>query len=47
MAYAVLVHHDRTASWEDIDRTVRAQIAEVREGHARMLEAMRREQGQR
>jgi len=43
LAYAVLVHHDSGGSSEDIDRAVREQIAEVRQRHAEMLEAMRRE----
>src|SRR3954447_24217565 len=46
LAYAVLVHHDSSASWEDIDRAVREQIAEVRQGHAEMLEAICREKRQ-
>jgi len=46
LAYAVLVHHDSGGSWEDIDRAVREQIAEVRQGHAEMLEAMRRQKRQ-
>jgi hypothetical protein len=30
IAYAVLVHHDSDASWDEIDAAVRAQIAEHR-----------------
>jgi hypothetical protein len=40
IAYAVLVHHDSDASWEQIDAAVREQIAEVRRDHAKMLEIM-------
>lgn len=31
IAYAVLVHHDSDASWEQIDTAVRAQIEEHRQ----------------
>jgi hypothetical protein len=47
LAYAVLVHHDSGGSWDDIDRAVREQLAEVRQGHAGMLAAMRRAKRQR
>jgi hypothetical protein len=48
LAYAMLVvHHDSGGSWEDIDRAVREQLAEVRQGHAGMLAAMRRAKRQR
>ena len=47
MAYAVLVHHDGNASaWDEIDRAVRDQIADIRRGQAEMLDAMRREHDQ-
>jgi hypothetical protein len=43
LAYAVLVHHDSDASWDEIDAAVRAQIADSRKRHQGVLEAMRRE----
>ena len=46
MAYAVLIHHDSDASWNEIDRAVRDQIADNRRRQAEMLEAMRREHEQ-
>jgi hypothetical protein len=46
LAFAVLVHHDSGGSWEDIERAVPEQIAGARQGHADMLEAMRREKRQ-
>jgi hypothetical protein len=46
MVYAVLVHHDSAGSWDEIDRAVRDQIADIRRGQAEMLEAMRREHDQ-
>jgi hypothetical protein len=36
LAYAVLVHHDSTASWEEIGAAVEEQIAE----HQRQAEAL-------
>jgi hypothetical protein len=36
IAYAVLVHHDSKASWDEIDAAVRAQI----EDHRRQAEAL-------
>ena len=38
IAYAVLIHHDSEASWDEIDAAVRAQI----EDHRRQAEAMSR-----
>ena len=41
IAYAVLKHHDSDASFEEIQAAARAQLAEVRAAHDRMLEQMR------
>jgi hypothetical protein len=43
LAYAVLVHHDSEASRDEVEAAVRAQIADSRQRHQEMLEAMRRE----
>ena len=43
LSYAVLVHHDSDASWDEIEVAVRAQIADLRRRHEDMLEAIRRE----
>jgi hypothetical protein len=42
LAYAVLVHHDSDASWDEIGAAVRAQIADARRRHE-MLDTRRRE----
>ena len=43
LSYAVLVHHDSDASWDEIEVAVRAQIADFRRRNEDMLEAIRRE----
>jgi hypothetical protein len=43
IAYAVLVHHDSDASWEEVDAAVRAQIEEHRQRADYPREAMRGE----
>jgi hypothetical protein len=40
IAYAVLTHHDSTASYEEIDAAAREQISQVREAHQRMRAQM-------
>lgn len=43
IAYAVLVHHDSEAGWDEIDAAVRAQLEEYRQQAESMREAIRRE----
>ena len=43
IAYAVLVHHDSDATWEEIDAAVRAQIEAHRQDAEALSEAMRPE----
>lgn len=44
IAYAVLRHHDRAASWEELEAEVRAQLAEWKRDRERM-ERFYRERG--
>jgi hypothetical protein len=41
IAYAVLVHHDSDAHWDEIDAAVRAQIEEHRQKAEALSRAMR------
>jgi hypothetical protein len=41
IAYAVLVHHDSDASWDEIDAAVRAQIEEHRQQAESLAQALR------
>ena len=43
IAYAVLVHHDSDATWDEIDAAVRAQIEAHRQDAEALSEAMRRD----
>ena len=45
MAYAVLVHHDSSASWDEIGAAVEAQIAEHRRKAAELDAMYRGEHG--
>ena len=40
IAYAVLLHHDSDASWEEIESSVRTQIEEHRQNAVALTQAM-------
>lgn len=47
IAYAVLVHHDSDASWDELEAAVRAQIAQHRQDAEALSKAMRDAAGER